>query len=659
MTPLVYVATVGNDVLPVMAGARWLTETAGQPLDQAYLLEDAADDAQWQGQRDRLKDWLERQGAQVSSLTPDELPAVLARPDQRAVVNVTGGRKVLAFGAAATAAEAGAEVIVVDAHAGQQLARICRADGTRLGSVPALTAAEVMAVYVPDAVPASRAPTAKEAAWLDAFRAHPDVARAGPVTLWYWQGQHLALALFGPVLLVLWLPAKSAELADQTALRAFSQRRLSVGGQLTRAYVPPSPNKRDQQQRYAQALQLTVLSVEGEPARAAGNAGPAPQAPAAPTLAQVSRSLVVLLGAQPMPTVRALLGAGGSLPERLVLLCGESLDLAQTAGRLKAWARTAAPATQVVVLPVSSRRPGSIARALRLALAASTESTLNLSGGTKLMGLEALQEALAWPAVRLSVTEGHQLLSLLGEQVIGTGQPLTLPAAQLLALRGIRLDGQARWVDDAELARLASGVLAHPPPYVASGRPTPTPDAHTTAFWRHWHLVHPEEPAQGLHINLSGLAREYLVWRSACQLFPAAEVLSGVHFSFLSWDAATGQDEALPVAQGNVTKSPDLLVAHDGELLAVEVKPSLQKALSAQHLEDLDTGRMGTELGRFGRAAIVASRSRDSRQDAFSHQRFSEALSRAGRKVSYWVMEDEAPEPGIRPFAEFAAAFRR
>jgi hypothetical protein len=635
---LLYIATVGNDSLPVMAGLAWVRHQWPEHRIGVLLLEDAPDDQRWAGQRTRLRQWLSKHSASVHTVSPDELPAHLTA-GVRAVANVTGGRKPLAFAVAAAVQGADGQVVVIDAHAAQMPVQVRDIGGAAQWPVPPMSLSDVLSIYVAEATPKKAPLSGLSANWLRLFQAWASRLELASPTVWTWRGNDFAVSLEGTILNILWLPSNPDFLRSQSQLRMFRQRLQELGGQLARGYLPPDLIDPEQQRAYAQGLGLTVLSESDQ------TSPPAPVAalPSPPTLESVDRTLVIMLGEQVMPTVLEFFRLQHAGPDRIVLLRGEQPRLRATTGRLRHWLARQAPAAEVRVIDVSSRNPEGVGQVLEQVLQASAHSVVNLTGGTKLMGLSALRVALNFPDTELTYTDGKTTLD------IRSGLPLTeraavpLGAAELLALHGIRLERHRPLRADQHLGQLAR--IAAPDSAAAQD---------IRAFQQRWHLTQPQpHPPLSDRGYVRGLAHEYLVWLAAHTAFPEAEVLSGVQLHALTWTEDGQADQTTALSRANpqaAQKEVDVLVARDGELLVIEVKSSLETAFRGQNQEHLDTGQFGLDLGRFARVAIVgmttfrvrppAVPDSQTRPPPISH----EALSRAGRKQTYWVsLEEKLP----------------
>lgn len=225
-----FIATVGNDSLPVMTGLAWALRE-GRSFQHVLLLEDDPDDQRWAEQRQRLHRWIRGQcpDSRLGQVKAGRLHAELqALNIQHVTANVTGGSKFLALRAAQDIQSGPwqSEVFVVDAHTAPRT--LIRNPQTATPAAP-LHLDEVLGVYAPDACVV---PRGAPAALLRAFRE----ALPLPVTpeLIRWQGHTYAAALIGSVMHVLWVHGPGdrhlENCANQHSLRAFRQRVLQLGG---------------------------------------------------------------------------------------------------------------------------------------------------------------------------------------------------------------------------------------------------------------------------------------------------------------------------------------------------------------------------------------------------------------------------------------------
>lgn len=612
-----FIATVGNDSLPVMTGLAWALRQ-GRSYQQVLLLEDNPDDQRWAEQRQRLHRWIRGQcpDSGLGQVNAGRLHAELqALNIQHVTANVTGGSKLLALRAAQDIQSGPwqSEVFVVDAHTAPRT--LIRQPQAATPAAP-LHLREVLGVYAPDA---RIVPQEGPAALLRAFREALPVPAAPELIRW--QGHTYAAALIGSVLHVLWVQGPSdrhlENCADQHSLRAFRQRVLQLGGQLARGYVPNvdtfPPGDREQSQlsalRTRQAGLSRTLKLTQVPTPTAAITAAVPL-PAFPPAQPARHVLLSVLGEQPMPTLRDLerLRAAGTLEQVELLVTGHPAVRA-TARRIASWGDR--HGVRVYARPVDAADPTSVTSAVRAALKAQ-HVTLNLTGGTKGMALAALEAANDHPNVTLTVTHGRQVQQL-GGQLLST-PPLRTSLEDLLALHGVRPNTSlARPPVLSELERAARCLLRD------EGN-----EAQFTELVRR--TLNGVSGAVG-----RGFALEYVAYAALKRAYPNADAALGakihpVTFQGRQEQAVTGSSE-----HEQLSKEVDVLAAVNGELIAVEAKWRLDTALT-RDLEHLDSGQFGWDLGRFAHVAIVSVEFREDKMKVPAA-----AAQREGWKQSYWL----------------------
>lgn len=628
-----FLATVGNDSLPVMTGLAWALQD-GRSFEHVLLLGDEPDDRRWAGQRQRLHTWIARTcpHAQVRTVTLDDLTGALRDGQvQQVTVNITGGSKALALQTAA-AAQAGpwtADVIVVDAHTHPDV--LIRRVQTSTTAAP-LDLRDVLDVYAPDAtIVKTRAPSRI----LDEFsRTLPTPTRP---TLIDWQRHRYAAALIGSVLHVLWLPTPDQLhlTADQRHLRTLRQRVLELGGQLARGYVPnldtfipagtPASQLaalRSRQRGLTRTLNLRRIP---EPAAQAHRTGPDLPPPPPSGAAHV---LLSLLGEQPIPTLRDVtrLHAAGTLGH-VELLVTTHPAVRATARRLAAWGDR--NGVRVYARPVDAADPTSVTDAVRAALNA-THVTLNLTGGTKGMALAALDATRHQGHVTVTLTRGRTV-HLLGGAALPT-PPLTVPLEDLLALHGVHIhpnEPLARPPLDPDVDHAARQLL----------RGQGNAETFTTLVQSRLNLT---------TSGARGFALEYLAYAALKRTYPTADVTLGAKIHPVTYHGEHEQAVTGSSDHERVGKEVDVLACVNGEMVAVEAKWRLDSAL-VKHQEHLDSGQFGWDLGRLAHVAIVSVEFREARMKTSAA-----AADRSGLKQSYWLHQHETlsstAREWVRPF---------
>lgn len=730
---VIYMATVGNDVLPVMAGFLWCQERlqADEKCQLAILILETLDDERWRQQHQRFIEWLQESGVKVQTQTytkfkqrkmlslaeliktelikteldsadfnsADLDSADLDSAQIRLVANVTGGNKLMLFHVMQIATQAGAKVIVVDAHSSTG-GRVREVDSDKVWEMPQLNLWDVLKVYLGTLLKPSK--SSFYAVDIDSHIAqnfpHYQAAlalfkqivqkRGGQAVrlIQCWEEDDLFMvALAGSKLLVCWLPKTQVgstspkywqRLSSQTELRAFRQRLREMGGQLAEGFLPPAiPPKKlsqtddqydnmadqviKQQRGFAEAQDLLLLekNLSTSPVKVK-KPEQRPPDDSTRAWAEVPFTLVCLVGAQIMPFVRDYLRLvqTGQAIDRVVLLRGDGPNMLASVGRLRQWLLAPLqeqPNTiktpEVMILNVSADDLQQVRHALTWAVKHSEFSVVNVSGGTSLMALNAVRTDLPAQKLSFTYTDKRQIITALNEEVLDTPD-INLPVSTLLMLHGV---GFSEGQQPPVIKEVVMGA-------------TQLAFAETNADRSHFlnklkQLWQQHLPQNTITIK-EGTGAEYLVYAKVKELFPAADVWMDVILTAQSWDTRQQKDTDILRKKENknttesknaVCKETDVILAWRGELLLLEVKTVLDKAFGNSK-EHLDTGRFAEELGRYARIGVVGAI--ESNEPTFVLPK--EAKELIGIKQTYWVIRPKYSLPeGVGLLANIASIF--